>query len=568
MDACHQSQLSCCAIHPMMKSPQFVGFQIVFSFLFLLLIPLSAEAQTIGPERVLIRNATLLDPNGAVEDKTVNILISKNKLELVTEDKISRDEAQMVVNANKGFILGKLELGESPSFLVFSEDPRENFSVMKDTYTYSVLVVEEGVVVKNRLLGLDTNDPEDEPKKTGWLAYTPPPFMVPLNYQDASKWNQFDTEYITGTFISLMVMDRMNWLSQDQGSEDQWDDLSFFDGGEIRAFRLGFIGTLNFENPWVYTFFVATQAFDKGYEVRDKDNLHFYDYRLDIPFLKNSVVSIGKQKEPISMNRLSAGILLPNQERAAISDAVLPARNVGIVWSGRSPEKRTSWAFGAFNNWLEESKDYEESASQYVTRLTWNPLVTEDKSNLLHIGLGYRYSDAREGFQYFTEPEFQKAPSFVDTGFHLADKTQTYNLELAWRRGPALLTSEYTRTDVSNPVLGNPSFDGYFVEASWILTGEMREYNDKSGVFNGVPVARSVYQNGKGAWEAYARYSDINLTDGAIEGGEMQIATLGLNWWLTPFFSLNAGYKYIWSQRDGETAESSGLMARMILVLE
>jgi len=279
-------------------------------------------------------------------------------------------------------------------------------------------------------------------------------------------------------------------------------------------------------------------------------------------------MSIGKQKEPISMNRLSAGILLPNQERAAISDAVFPARNIGIVWSGRSPGTRTSWAFGAFNNWLEEKNDYDESANQYVTRLTWNPLVSEDKSNLLHMGLGYRYSDAKEGFQYFTEPEFQKAPSFVDTGFHLADKTQTYNVEIAWRRGPALLTSEYTRTNVSNPILGNPSFDGYFLEASWILTGEMRKYNEKSGVFNGVPVARSVYQNGKGAWELYTRYSDINLSDGTIDGGNMQIATLGLNWWLTPFFSLNAGYKYIWNEKDDVATESSGLMARIILVLE
>jgi len=553
---------------PATKSPLLVSFQIVFGFLFLLLIPPSVAAQTIGPERILIRNAILLDPNKAVDDKVVNILISKNKLELVTEDKISRDEAQMVVNTNKGFILGKLELGKPPSFLVFSEDPRENFAVMKDTYTYSVLVVEEGVVVKNRLLGMDTNDPEDEPKKTGWLAYTPPPFMVPLNYQDASKWNQFDTEYITGTFISMIVMDRMNWHSQDQGSEDLWGDLNFFDGSEIRAFRLGFIGTINFEKPWVYTLFAETQSFDKGFEVQDKDNLAFYDYRLDIPFFRNSVVSIGKQKEPISMNRLSAGILLPNQERAAISDAVLPARNVGIVWNGRSPEKRTSWAFGAFNDWLEDKESFSESANQYVGRLTWNPLVSEDSSNLLHVGLGYRYSDAKEGFQYFTEPEFQKAPRFVDTGFHLADNTQTYNVELAWRRGPALFTSEYTRTDVSNPVLGNPSFDGYFIEGSWILTGEMREYNEKSGVFNGVPVAKSVYQNGKGAWEMYARYSDINLVDGAVDGGDMQIATLGLNWWLTPFFSLNAGYKYIWNEKAGEKAESSGLMARMILVLD
>jgi phosphate-selective porin OprO/OprP len=159
------------------------------STLLVSLLSFPSNAQTIGPERVLVRNVVLFDPSGAAEDRVVNILLRDNKLDLVTEDKISRDEADMVVNANKGILLGKLAIGEKPSFLVFNEDPRENFDVMMDTFTYSVFAVDDGVVVKNRLLGVVADEPEDEPEKTGWLAYTPPPFMVPLNYQDASKWN-------------------------------------------------------------------------------------------------------------------------------------------------------------------------------------------------------------------------------------------------------------------------------------------------------------------------------------------------------------------------------------------
>ena len=192
--------------------------------------------------------------------------------------------------------------------------------------------------------------------------------MVPLNYQDASKWNQFRTKYINGAFVSALVLDRMNWLSQDENSEDQWGDLDFYDGGEVRGFRFGFVGTLNFEKPWVYTIFAATHAYDKGFETNDQDNLTFFDYRLDIPFFNNSVMSIGKQKEPISMERVTSATFLWNQERAAISDALLPARNIGIVWSGSSPETYTSWAFGVFNNWLEEKNSFDESATQYVTR--------------------------------------------------------------------------------------------------------------------------------------------------------------------------------------------------------
>ena len=553
---------------PKTKSLSLFKLPVLLGLLLVLAVAQDIWAQTIGPNRVLIRNVLLFDPGGNSEDTVVNILLRDNKLDVVTEDKLSRDDADMVVNAKRGILLGKLALGETPSFMIFSEDPRENFEVMMDTFTYSVFVVHDGVVVKNTLFDVVVDEPDEEPKKASWLAYTPPPFMVPLDYRDASKWNQFETRYLNGIFVSAMVLDRMNWLSQDEASEGQWGNLDFFDGGEIRGFRVGIVGTLNFEKPWIYTIFAATQAFDKGFEVKDKDSLQFFDYRLDIPFLKSSVLSIGKQKEPISMNRLTGGSFLPNQERPAESDAFYPSRNIGVVWSGFSAERNTSWAFGAFNNWLEEDTSFDENASQYVGRLAWVPLVSEDRSNLLHLGVGYRYSDAKEGVRYLTEPEFNKAPDFIDTEFLSADKTQTYNVEFAWRRGPALLTSEYTRVDVSNPELGNPSFDGYFFEASWILTGEMRAYNNKGSVFGGIPVAKSVYQNGKGAWEAYTRYSHIDTNDGTVDGGEMQIATLGLNWWLTPFFSLNVGYRYIWNEIGGQKAESSGMMTRLVLVLE
>lgn len=45
-----------------------------------------AQAQTLGPNRVLIRNVTLFDPSATVEDKVVNILLRDNKLDIVTED--------------------------------------------------------------------------------------------------------------------------------------------------------------------------------------------------------------------------------------------------------------------------------------------------------------------------------------------------------------------------------------------------------------------------------------------------------------------------------------------------
>jgi phosphate-selective porin OprO/OprP len=262
------------------------------------------------------------------------------------------------------------------------------------------------------------------------------------------------------------------------------------------------------------------------------------------------------------------------QERSAVADAMLPSRNVGIVWNGSSPERYTSWGMGVFNNWFDDDQDFKESATQYAGRLTWAPFHSADDSNLVHLGGGYRYSNAKEGFRFWTEPEFNQSPVFVDTAFGQdsallpANRIEIWNAEFSWRKGPFWLSSEYTRSNVNSPQFGNPSFSGYWVGVSWILTGEMRSYNKKSGVFGGVPVSRSVYQSGKGAWELTARWSNVDLNDGRIEGGDMDIASMGLNWWLTPFFGVNMNYRYIWNTRNGIEDSSSGFNSRLILLLE
>ena len=529
-----------------------------------------------GTRDILIRNVTLIDPATGAGDRVVNILVRAGKLEIITEDAIPGSEADLVEDADGGFVLGKLEVGSPPSFMILSADPRERFEVLLDTNTYTTFAIHDGEVVRDRLPQVE-EPPEEETTATatGWLAYTPPPMAVPLDYRDASKWNRFETGPVSGIFLAGILMDRINWLSQDTVSKGQVGDVNAFEGGEIRGFRMGLAGTLNvFEKPWVYSIFGATNAYDKGFVEEDLDSFSFLDWRLDIPFFNNSVMSIGKQKEPISGERMMPLHLNPMQERTSVSDAMLPARNVGIVWNGSDPERYSSWAFGVFNDWFDANQDFSDSASQFAGRVTWAPVRSADTSNLLHLGLSYRYSDAKEGFRFATEPEFNQAPVYVDTGFGTetgvlpADNLQTWTGELAWRQGPYWIAAEYTRSQASNPDLGDPVFEGYWVAASWVLSGEMRGYNPKSGTFGMVPVSRSVYQNGMGTWELSARWSSIDLDDGPVRGGTMDIASLGLTWWATTYIGVSANYRYIWNARDGAEGTSSGFNTRLILALE
>jgi phosphate-selective porin OprO/OprP len=531
-----------------------------------------AHAQIVDPQNVLIRNVQLIEGGERTAGISVNIMIRDNKLEVVTKDEVPIEEAAMAVDARGGYLFGQLKIGETPSFIILNQDPRDNFEVLLDTGLFTTFAVHDGRLFRNNLFEVEEEEVEEEPKRIGWRAYSPPPMALPLSYQDTTKWNRWETEYLSGIFLAGVVLDNQQWLDQDSGSQQQVGNLKLLEGGEIRGLRVGAVGTINFDKPWVYTIFGATNAFDKGFEIEQQDSFAFFDYRLDIPLFDKVNLSVGKQKAPISMERIMSMAQIPMQERTSVSDALMASRNLGVVLSGTALDERMTWAGGLFNDWLDTGSSFGDSASQVIGRVTWLPFISEDESNLLHLGLGMRYTNAEEGLRYRTEPEFNKAPDYVDTSVDgtpfAANSATLYNLEASWRKGPYWLAAEYVSNDVDAPALGDPDFDGYHVTASWIVTGEMRQYRKKNGIFGPVPVAKSVNQGGWGAWEVALRYSDLDLTDGLIDGGEMDILSLGFHWWLTPTFNFNMNYRYITLDRFGIEGTSSGIMTRVLLLLE
>lgn len=541
----------------------------IWTLLAFLTLPLHAQAA----QTILLRNVGLIDPADAAGTLTVNILIEGGKLELVTEDAVSGQAFDLTYDIAGGTVLGTLALGEPASFLILDGDPREDVALLLDTRTHARFAIHHGEVIKNEYLQVAVEDADDG-KQQGWLAYTPPPLAVPLNYQDKTRWNRFDGEYVSGLVSGAVVLDRQRWLDQDAASTTQVGDLSPFEGGEIRALRFGAVGTLNFEQPWVWVIAGATHAFDKGFDQDDSDDFTLFDLRLDIPVWEKTAFSIGKQKEPISMERLMPMTNLPMQERAAVSDALLPSRNVGAVFSGSLLGDRATVAGGVFNNWLDKDQPNSpgDNSSQLVGRVTWVPLVSGNEHSLLHLGAGARYSNAKESGTLGTGPEFNSAPDFVESGLLDVEGIDTWSLEASLRSGPFWLHSEYLRMELESDGYNDPVLDGYHLTASWILTGEVRPYNWRTGLFSGIPIAATVDQNGWGAWEVGARYSHLDLSEAPYaepgDGGLMDIWSLGLNWWLSPYFNVNLNYRYIKLDRFGDDGVSQGVNARLMLVLE
>ena len=127
---------------------------------------------------------------------------------------------------------------------------------------------------------------------------------------------------------------------------------------------------------------------------------------------------------------------------------------------------------------------------------------------------------------------------------------------------------EYLGADVDSAESGDPFFHGYHLSGSWAVTGEMRGYRKRSGILNPLPVAKPVNQGGWGTLETAFRYSRLDLTDAAVEGGEMDIYSLGLNWWLTRWAQVGVNYRFISLDRFGTEGDSSGVNARLLLMLD
>ena len=134
----------------------------------------------------------------------------------------------------------------------------------------------------------------------------------------------------------------------------------------------------------------------------------------------------------------------------------------------------------------------------------------------------------------------------IDTGSINASELLEWGLEATGNWHSLYAQGGYFNFDVTRraSTQPNPSFNGWYLQGSWLLTGEAKPYNPATGSYAlPTPAAPfSLANPGFGAWELAARYSDLNLnynagllhtaaTADAIRGGDERIWTVGINWY-------------------------------------
>ena len=99
---------------------------------------------------------------------------------------------------------------------------------------------------------------------------------------------------------------------------------------------------------------------------------------------------------------------------------------------------------------------------------------------------------------------------------------------------------------------------GYYMTASWVITGEHRPY-DRTAAY-----ARRVLPTGPwGAWEMIGRIGRVDLNDGAVQGGKMNGWWAGVNWWATRRWKASIGYGNIDLDRSGLNGNTRTLLTRL-----
>jgi phosphate-selective porin OprO/OprP len=210
---------------------------------------------------------------------------------------------------------------------------------------------------------------------------------------------------------------------------------------------------------------------------------------------------------------------------------------------------------------------------------------------LVHLGINYQRvfrptdalgpdaAGARYPIQFRDRIESRTdGTRFVDSGGISAKDAYVLGLEGGFQMHNFYVEGEWFRYAIDRynaPTLANPRFSGWYVEGSWVLTGESRTYDRVSAVFNGPSIANVFNPNAGtwGAWEVAARYSDLDLNyhqltpaataadltaASAIRGGEQKIFTLGLNWYWNPTVRFMLNYQHVKIDRLSPSAGFGG----------
>lgn len=319
------------------------------------------------------------------------------------------------------------------------------------------------------------------------------------------------------------------------------------DGTEFRRLRLRFSGDVYQD----YSYKVEIDFADNDAEIIDA-----YVGVKGLPYV--GMLTIGQFSEPLGLEALTSSNYITFMERSMATQALIPYRSRGIALANSFFDQRMTASLGLFNGGIEQDNHWSVTG-----RLSAVPWYAAEGRRMLHLGVAASHRNPESEYGFVARPGAHLADKHLNTGDLPADEVDIWGAEAALVLGPFSVQGEFLRADVSfmpehrdvtlfnldqGFQLEDRHFDGYYAQASYILTGEHRVYDRATGAFDRI-VPRKPFQlhgGGWGAWELAARYDALDLDDfdfrGGVIGGRGHGFTFGVNWYLTANTRLMLNY--------------------------
>lgn len=340
------------------------------------------------------------------------------------------------------------------------------------------------------------------------------------------------------------------------------DGIDNLEGGDpedrvaFRRLRIGVSGDLN-DN----VFYKYEGEFAGGNDPSYRDA--FIGFKNSPIF--NTII-LGNHKRPYGYDHLNSSRYNIFVERPFIVEAFNEdSRRLGISSNGFNESKTANWRFGAWHQGLTQN-DIGFISDHYqpevAGRLALTPWYDESSGGrgYFHLGLAGSFgwpdgsNTTDNAARYRTRAEARHNLRWLDTGRILgADTNNLFGLEMVFNSGAFQLSGEYLTVGVNrlDAIGENLRFDGGYVQAAYMLTGEHMPWNRETGTlarlkpfenFFAVRDCEGSVKRGLGAWQVAARYSWADLTDQDIIGGQGDSFTLGLNWYWNPYARMQLNY--------------------------
>jgi len=379
----------------------------------------------------------------------------------------------------------------------------------------------------------------------------------------------------TLTFRSLVQMDAAHYIQNAEGplgsdfrrgsvgatanrETNAARDLS--DGAYFRRARLGIEGTMNRD----FGYRLIAELGGSGTEGPARINDAWISYTGLAPFS----FQIGAFSPPANMDDgVSSEDTLFSERASAAELSRALAGGDGRLGAGVRIA-RPRW-MGALTYTSRTVNDAEVFDSQSAVIGRVGALVATSSDYNVHIGASGTYvitpadqgssaAGPRSAIRFRDRPEIRvDSTRLIDTGALEADHAHVAGLEFGANWKNLYVQAEHFWYGVDRPGAagpGDPRFTGAYVQASWVMTGESRRYNAANGAFQPPrPATPLTGSGGLGALELAARYStvDLDFNEGAagaatpaggVRGGQQDIITVGLNWYLNTNVRLTFDY--------------------------